>query len=63
MRGRPFRTAAPVRSLGAEFFSMASVLSVGPCLIPYSRKAGDAFAEGGFGHVERSRLNGGVEPL
>ena len=49
--------------MGRAFQHGLGPCGVGPCLIPYRREARDAFAEGGFGRVERTGLDGVVEPL
>jgi len=61
---RQFPYGRPCEALmGRAFQHGLGPYGVGPCLIPYRRKAGDAFAEGGFGRVERTRLDSLVEPL
>ncbi|MCM2502582.1 hypothetical protein NDN16_02715 [Aureimonas altamirensis] len=61
---RQFSHGRPCEALmGRAFQHGLGSYGVGPCLIPYRRKAGDAFAKGGFGRVERTRLDSLVEPL
>ncbi|MBX3476638.1 MAG: hypothetical protein KF910_03450 [Brevundimonas sp.] len=50
---RQFPHGRPCEALmGRAFQHGLGPCGVGPCLIPYRCKAGDAFAEGGFGRIE-----------
>ncbi|WP_294929741.1 hypothetical protein [uncultured Paracoccus sp.] len=61
---RQFPHGRPCEALMGRVFQHGfGPYGVGPCLIPYRRKARDAFAEGGFGRVERTGLDSVIEPL
>ncbi len=61
---RQFPHGCPREALmGRVFQHDLGPYGVGPCLIPYRRKARDPLAKGGFGRVERTGLDSVIEPL